>query len=294
MNIWPWMAVCVLLFGSGCGRAQNSSTASSAGSKKPVFHPGSQPPPSSVPSDPFPDRDRPNAVILPMKAGLKSPVIVLVYHDIIPVRTSQSLWFDCSVSEFNAQLDHLTKLGCHYITIQQLYDYLTKGQPLPSKPVAITFADGYEGFFKYAIPILKSRGIPVAQFVHTGFVGSPVGRPKMTWAQLEELDRMSWVTIGSQTVTHPLDLRLVHGTALKNEMEDSKKALEDHFHHPVRWLAYPNGKYDEEDEEAAKKAGYLMAMCEHQEPSQKSSSIYAVNRYVNTKEPAALQEAFGD
>lgn len=240
-------------------------------------------------SDRFEDRDRPTGRNLPMKSGLGEKVIVLNYHDIIPERNESSLWFDCSVQEFKEQLDTLNKKGCHFISIQALYDYLTKGMGLPSRPVAITFADGYEGFYKFAIPILTSRHIPVAQFVHTGFVGSPVGRPKMTWSQLEELDRLSWVTIGSQTVTHPLDLRQVHGSALMKEMVDSREALEDHFHHPVRWLAYPNGKFDAEDERAARQAGYLMAFCEHQALAERSMGIYAVNRYIHTQWPAALR-----
>ncbi len=244
---------------------------------------------SYKPLDPFPDRDRPTAKYMPMLRGLKQSVVLVNYHDIIPKRTAQSLWFDCSIQEFRDQLGAMKKFGCHFISIQQLYDYLTKGAPLPSKPVAITFADGYEGFFKYGIPMLKRRHIPVAQFVHTGYVGSPIGRPKMTWQQLESLDKLPWVTIGSQTVTHPLDLRLLHGARLMKEMVDSREALEDHFHHPVRWLAYPNGKFDVEDEQAAKKAGYLMAFCEHQEPAQRSVNIFAVNRYVHTK----WQEAIG-
>lgn len=277
--------------GMGCGpkpgtAARKSSGINPDGKGSTVVRKSSAP---LVPLDPFPNRDRPNARFKPMRKGLPQNVVILNYHDIIPVRTTSSLWFDCSVQEFTTQLDTLTNRGCHFISIQQLYDYLSIGKKLPSRPVAITFADGYEGFFTYAIPILSKRHIPVAQFVHTGFVGSAVGRPKMTWTQLIQLDKLGWVTIGSQTVTHPLDITLVHGTALRKELVDSRETLEDHFHHQVRWLAYPNGKFDSTVEQAAKNAGYLMAFCEHQEPSQRSANIMAVNRYIHTK----WQEALG-
>ena len=41
-------------------------------------------------------------------------------------------------------------------TMDELYDYMTKGTELPDKPVLITFDDGYIDNYKYAFPILKN------------------------------------------------------------------------------------------------------------------------------------------
>lgn len=293
-----WIALCLGVFVSGGCGSKNPVSPVSTKHVPPTAasHPVPKPPSTKPSLGPhgFADRDRPDAAILPISKSLHQPVIALCWHDIIPRRTASSVWFDCTVAEFKEQLATMTREGCTFISIQQLYDAFTKGTQLPPKPVVLTFADGYEGFYRYAVPILSQQKIPVAQFVHTGFVGSQVGRPKMTWDQLEELDRKPWITIGSQTVTHPADLRQVHGGALAREMEDSRAALESHFHHKVRWLAYPNGKFNAEDEAAAKAAGYLMAFCEHQRPCQESPSIYAVNRYVDTLWKTALHDGFGE
>lgn len=225
-----------------------------------------------------------------LASHLNQPVVVLTYHDVVERRNSDSEWFDCSVSELEQQVRAMVAARVHFITLDQLYGYLVAGKPLPSRPVCITFADNYLGFYKYGLPILRRHHIPSAQFVHTGFVGSPVGRPKLTWAQLEELDRSGDVTIGSQTVTHPADLRRLDARRIQREMLDSKRTLEKHLHHRVRFLAYPNGKFDQRCQDEAREAGYWMAFSEVTRPANLSPSRYAVNRYVHTKWHLALRQ----
>lgn len=224
---------------------------------------------------------------------LPQTVVVLTYHDIVPRRDADSLWFDCSASELEGQLEAMERAKVHFITVDQLYAYLTQGLKLPARPVCITFADGYLGYYRYGLPILRRHHVPTAQFVHTGFVGSPVGRPKLTWALLREIDRAGDVTVASQTVTHPADLRTLSDRRLAREMVDSKRSLERQLGHVVRYLAYPNGKFDARCERAAAAAGYAMAFSEVTRPANESPSAYAVNRYVHTKWQIALHHLVG-
>ena len=151
----------------------------------------------------------------------------------------------------------------------------------------LTFADNYRGFLTYAYPLLKRRRIPVAMFVHTDFVGSSVGRPKMTWDELRRLDREGICTVGSQTVTHR-SLDSLSTPDILKELRDSKAVLERQLGHPVRCLAYPNGAFDARAERAAKVAGYRLAFSEVQRPFGKDR--YAVERYVHTKWRQALHD----
>lgn len=225
-------------------------------------------------------------MILPLLALIVSQTSrtpVLTFHDVIERRGPDSVWFDCTTREFREILDTLANKGAHFVSLDALFLHLSKGTALPPHAVVITFADNYLGFYTRALPILRKRHIPAAMFVHTGFVGSPVGRPKMNWKQLQELDREGLVTIASQTVSHPADLRKLSFAAQLKEMTDSKKTLEKHLGHPVRYLAYPNGKFDKNSMQAAKQAGYLMAFSEELHPAEQSPSIFAVCRYVHTK-----------
>jgi peptidoglycan/xylan/chitin deacetylase (PgdA/CDA1 family) len=227
----------------------------------------------------------------PMMRNLPPRTALLTYHDMLESRGPTAEWFDCTTAEFEAQLDWLKHIGVHFVTLDQLYSHLTRGTNLPSRPVAITFADNYQGFWLRAYPVLKARHIPCAMFVHTGYVGDRAhGRPKMDWAELRVLDREGLVTIGSQTVSHPADLRLLNATELRNEMVDSKAKLEQELGHPILYLAYPNGKFNTASMKAARSAGYVMAFCEETHPAELSSSIFAVNRYVHTKYRRAMAD----
>ncbi len=228
-----------------------------------------------------------------IRRDLTTRTPVLTYHDVIEKRDSKALWFDCTVGELNEQLDWLKGKGAAFVTLDQLRAHLVKGTPLPRRAIVVTFADNYRGFYDRAWPILKRRGVPVAMFVHTGFVGNTSGRPKMSWAQLSELRRSGLVTVASQTVSHSADLRTLSYVQLDKEMSISKMSLEAQLGVAASYLAYPNGKWDQRSVQAARKAGYLMAFTEDQRPAERATSILAVPRYVHTKYRQAWREAYG-
>ena len=207
----------------------------------------------------------------------------LTYHDVVPKKT---VWFDCTPGEFRSQIDAMTKAGVRFVSLARV-EAAYGGRPMPPKAVALTFADNYRGFLRYAYPLLLKRRIPVAMFVHTGFVGSQVGRPKMTWEELRRLDREGICTVASQTVTHR-SLDALSEEEVARELRDSKAALERRLGHPIRYLAYPNGAYEARTEVAARRAGYALAFAEVQKPFGRDR--YAVERYVHTKWRQALRD----
>lgn len=222
--------------------------------------------------------------------NLLAATAVLTYHDVIDQRDNKALWFDCTTAELESQLDWMSRRGVHFITLDQLYRHLTTGAKLPSKSVAITFADNYLGFWERGYPVLKRRHIPVAMFVHTGYVGDRAhGRPKMDWSQLKALDREGLVTIGSQTVSHPADLGALPLPAIRRELTESKRKLEAELSHPILYLAYPNGKFSPDCLTVARECGYKMAFSEVTRRAETSPSIFAVNRYVHTKYRSAVK-----
>jgi len=225
-----------------------------------------------------------------MLMNLTSKTPVLTYHDFIDKRDSKAVWFDCTTAEFEAQIAYLKEKGAKFITVDQLYENLTQGKPVPKNAIALTFADNYEGFYRRALPILRREKIPGTMFVHTAFVGGKTGRPKMTWAQLKEMQEEGLVKIGSQTVSHPIDLRMVSPEQLDRELVQSRATLRDRLGTDIPYLAYPNGKWNDITCDAAERAGYLMAFSEVTEPAEMSASIMSVNRYVHTK----YREAWAD
>jgi peptidoglycan/xylan/chitin deacetylase (PgdA/CDA1 family) len=228
-----------------------------------------------------------------IRRGLTSRTPVINYHDVIERRAAKSVWFDCTTKELEEQILWLKKRGAAFVSLDQLYSALVRGTPLPKNAVAITFADNYLGFYERGLPILRRHRVPVTMFVHTGYVGSRQGRPKMNWSQLRELSRGGLVTIASQTVSHPADLRTLASDRLQREMIDSKRVLERELGRRVTYVAYPNGKYDRRVAGAARAAGYAMGFTEVQQPAEKSPSIWMVNRYVHTKYRQAWADGGG-
>ncbi|CAN5504829.1 hypothetical protein BH11ARM2_BH11ARM2_12160 [soil metagenome] len=226
----------------------------------------------------------------PVPSRVKS--IVLVFHDFVPTRGKGSVWFDCTPAEFKTQLDALQRLGVRFIPLETLVGALKGSGKLPPRAVCLTFADGYAGFARFASPELARRGIPAAMFSHTGFIGSNVGRPKLTWAQMGSLERQG-VRFYSQTISHPTDLRALSDGALRKEFVDSRHTLETRLGGTRDLLAYPNGKWNTRVARFAKEAGYIAAFTEDQRPAQTAESLWSIPRYVHTRWRKAVHDAWG-
>ncbi|MDX2064797.1 MAG: polysaccharide deacetylase family protein [Fimbriimonadaceae bacterium] len=223
------------------------------------------------------------SLVMMAPAETSGRAVVLTYHDVIEQRGPGSVWFDCTVIEFRTQVEDLRRRGANFISTRQLEAFLDSGKPLPPRAVAITFADNYRGFLLHAWPILRNRGIPVTMFVHTGYVGSRVGRPKMHWTELGELHRQG-VIVASQTVSHPADLTRLNDADLRKEFGASMRVLSDRIDpYGGHRLAYPNGKFDRRTITMAKQVGYQFAYTEVCEPVTRRTERLAIPRYVHTK-----------
>jgi peptidoglycan/xylan/chitin deacetylase (PgdA/CDA1 family) len=77
-----------------------------------------------------------------------------------------------------------------------------------------------------------------------------------------ELDRWlsSGLEVGSHTIAHPVLPSIADPALLEEELLGSRQRLEACCGQSVRWLAYPNGDYDERVREAAIRAGYEAAV----------------------------------
>ena len=89
--------------------------------------------------------------------------------------------------------------GYHIITFATLIHYLDGADELPAKPVIITFDDGWEDQFGYALPGLEKYHYSATFFVVTNFVGSP---GFLSWSQLRRL-LAEGMEIGSHSRSHP-------------------------------------------------------------------------------------------
>ena len=139
---------------------------------------------------------------------------------------------------FAAQMRGLAARGFHVVTLQEAYDYW-HGAPLPSKPVVVSFDDGFRNHYTAAYPIL-------AQFGWSGTLNLAIshlheGSYGLNRREVAAMIRGGW-EIDSHTMTHA-DLPGLSEWQLWREVAGSRTYLRRTFAIPVNFLAYPFGAY---------------------------------------------------
>lgn len=204
----------------------------------------------------FTTRAGPTLVLAPSRSGyVKVPILMYHYIRVNPDSRDQ-LGFALSVTpgNFAGHMDWLAINGFHPITPADLYAYLTGARGLPSRPVILSFDDGYADFYDTALPILRAHDFTAVAYVVSGFIGRS---GYMTASQVLEADR-SGIEIGSHTVHHA-DLAKSSAGNVQIELVASKQALEALLGHPVISFCYPSGRFNGSVVAAVQAAGYQNA-----------------------------------
>src|SRR5262245_17747955 len=170
-------------------------------------------------------------------------VPILMYHYISanphapadPVRTRLSV----PPAQFAQQLAYLHRAGYTTITLDDLVGALHLHATLPSKPVILTFDDGYQDFYINAYPLLRRYGDKATIYIITRKVGTP---GYMTWSELRALAASPLITIAAHTRTHP-ELPALTAKRSWAELAGSKADLQTRLGISVHHLAYPSGHY---------------------------------------------------
>jgi peptidoglycan/xylan/chitin deacetylase (PgdA/CDA1 family) len=158
--------------------------------------------------------------------------------------------------DFEQQMDLLSRSGFHSISLSALQNWSQSRVPLPSKPVAITFDDGFAGNYRHAFPALSKHNFTATFFVVTNKIGDP---SMLTWSELDEMNRHG-MSIQSHTANHPL-LSTLTEDRTRMELVDSKQAIEDKIGAPVNFLSLPNGDSNPFYVDVARESGYLGGCC---------------------------------
>jgi peptidoglycan/xylan/chitin deacetylase (PgdA/CDA1 family) len=198
--------------------------------------------------------------------------------------------------DFADQLQHLQDTGYTVIDMDQALGGL-RGEPLPVKPVVITFDDGFENQMR-AFDTLKQFNMKATFYIIDGGPNSNwcigagrkyhlpsqpaggCGDAYLTWDQVRELDRSGLITIGGHTIDHP-NLASESLDDQKHEIIDGKAQLEQQLGHKIYHFAYPYGSYDANTILLVQEAGYETAVTTHEDNNQPPGAEYTLNRVRN-------------
>lgn len=191
-------------------------------------------------------------------------VPVLMYHRVDDVPRNR---LTVSPAMFAEQMAYLHDHGFHSITLDELLAYYLQHIPLPSKPIVLTFDDGYVDNVTSALPILRQYGMCATVCLISDWVDRPndwedypgkVPAHTMSWEQI-----MAWrdagMGIACHTVSHPRLSRL-HEADITRELKVSKRALQEKLGQPLDYLFYPYGDFDGRVKDITRTAGFKGAL----------------------------------
>lgn len=194
---------------------------------------------------------------------LSNVAVIIAFHRVNDITAGDGL--TCNVQMFE-QLCQFFGRYFRVVSLGHLIEKIEKQEPL-NRELAITFDDGYRDNYEYAVPILKSMGLPGTFFVASKFIGTDhvpwwdrklkVRQPWMSWEQVQSLHRDGF-EIGAHTRTHA-DLGVASGERASEEIRGSRLDLENKLSAPVKLFAYPYGgkhQMTEENRNIVKAAGF--------------------------------------
>jgi peptidoglycan/xylan/chitin deacetylase (PgdA/CDA1 family) len=140
-------------------------------------------------------------------------------------------------------------------SIASLYAFWASREGPAQQQVVLTFDDGRATDYKLAFPLLVAAGAHAEFFINTATIGQP---GYLAWGQVAEMHRA-----GMSFQSHAHDHVVLAGLPpriLKNELQTSKRLLEDRVGCRVDFLAAPYGLLDRRVLDTAREVGY-QAVC---------------------------------
>lgn len=187
----------------------------------------------------------------------RKQVPILCYHQIRDWKPRDSKGakdYIVPVSTFKEHIKMLADSGYHSVLPEQVYNYLLYGDPLPPKPVMITFDDNEENQFVIANAELKKYGFKAVYFIMTVSLGRP---NYMTRDQVKQLSDEG-NTIASHTWDHH-NVKKYQGEDWVTQIEKPTKTLKEIIGKEIEYFAYPFGLWNKEAIPELKKRGMKAA-----------------------------------
>ena len=168
---------------------------------------------------------------------------ILMYHSISSCVSKLAV----TEKNFEQQMNFLSNNNYKSISFDDL-DFLDKR----SKYFIITFDDGYENVFKYALPILKKFNFTSTCFFVTNYIGKHndwdkknINFQKQKIMSLEQILiwHKSGMSIGAHTANHK-NLSEIDFEQKKNEILNSINYFKSKLSLNIKYFSYPFGRYD--------------------------------------------------
>jgi peptidoglycan/xylan/chitin deacetylase (PgdA/CDA1 family) len=182
----------------------------------------------------------------------------LLLHAISAKRAPHCSYY--SPVKFSELLERLAAGGFSLTTVSGVQQLSPSDR---GKAIVMCFDDGFESFYRLALPLLQNHGCKTTVFPVAGYIGRPSAwdtlppQNHLTKEQIREIASLGH-EIGSHTMSHA-NLTLLSDADLETELLQSKKTLEDITGRPVTSVSFPFGQWNRRVWEKAQYLGYTAA-----------------------------------
>jgi peptidoglycan/xylan/chitin deacetylase (PgdA/CDA1 family) len=224
--------------------------------------------------------------IVPVKEPVSSSAVlarkqvpVLCYHQIRNWRTSDRQVdknYIIPPATFKAHLKMLADSGYHTILPDELYDYLTTGTPLPSKPIMLTFDDSDGDQFTVARPELNKYNFKSVYFIVTTNLGK--NKYYMDKKQVKQLSDEGNV-IACHTQDHA-NFNKLKGADWDKQLDVPTRKLEAITGKPVKYFAFPYGIWNSQGLPELRKRNFKAAF-QLDQPRDTKDPLMTIRRVID-------------
>lgn len=228
-------------------------------------------------------------------------VPVIMYHSLLkdPARAGD---YVVSPDTFEADMTYLLNNGYTTVFVRDLVDYVENGADLPSKPVVVTFDDGYYNVMEYAYPFMRENNIKGVMNIVGLYSEQSTAEDEhnpaysyLTWEEISELEQSGVFEIGNHTYDmHSIGVRSgckkkygentdTYRTALTEDIGGLQEMLAEKSGVTPVTFAYPYGFISEESVQILHEMGFKALLTCYEKPNYISRDdpecLLHINRY---------------
>lgn len=227
---------------------------------------------------------------------------IVMYHQLTK-NANKSGKYVLTLEQFEKDLQFLKSKGYQTVTVNRLMEFSQGKGELPEKAIMITFDDGNETIYEYALPLLEKYGFTAVGFVvgaladyYTGIDDHNLNYSYLNWQQIKEMSNGNIIEIQSHSFDSHKNTGNRSGIKKKkgetieqyreflcSDVSKMKTAMENNIGKAPVAFAFPFGSYSSESTEILKECGFKMTLtCEERVNKIKKSepeSLFGLGRY---------------
>ena len=200
-------------------------------------------------------------------------VPIIMYH-LITQDPKQIGQYAISPDEMEADLKYLADNGYEPVFMADLIRFVSYRQPLPEKPIVLTFDDGRNSDYDYLLPLLEKYDMRavlsiVGQFTDENTEAKYDKKPHLTWDQVHEIYKSKHVEIQSHSYhlhdgigcgRREGESTEAYQARLKADLSKLQEALTKKIGRAPTTFTYPLGVISKGSEEVLKELGFKASL----------------------------------